>query len=447
MTLNRRGFVASVGWSFLASAAARGDAPKPAAAAGAENFSDWSQVRVQFDLSPEWLHFSQFYIVSHPRPVRAAIERYRRMLDANPFATVEHGMGFAAFLGQQSQDVAFPVRVQQAAAQYLGGRPDEVALTDSTTTGLALIYNGLTFTPGDEILTTNHDHYVHHQAIRLATERNGASWRKIPLWESWSNISADGIVDHIRREIRPNTRVVGVTWVHSQSGVRLPIRRIADMIADVNRDRANRVLLVVDGVHGVGVEDPRFTALGADAFSAGLHKWIFAPRGTGFVWAKPEVWATMRPLIPSFSTFELFNAWGEGHPPTTTPKAAWFTPGGFQSFEHQWAVPAAIDFHNAIGSERITQRIHALNQQMNVEVRKLPNVKIVYTPLDPQRNEGMVCFHMNGHNAQQTVNKLLEKKIIASTTPYAVPFARLAFGIMNTSDEVERTARALRSIG
>ena len=108
MTLNRRDFVASVGWSFLASAAARADAPKPAAAAGAENFSDWSEVRAQFDLSPEWLHFSQFYIVSHPRPVRAAIERYRRMLDANPFATVEHGMGFAAFLGQQSQDVAFP---------------------------------------------------------------------------------------------------------------------------------------------------------------------------------------------------------------------------------------------------------------------------------------------------------------------------------------------------
>ena len=72
-------------------------------------------------------------------------------------------------------------------------------------------------------------------------------------------------------------------------------------------------------------------------------------------------------------------------------------------------------------------------------------MKIVYTPLDPQLNAGMVCFDMNGLNAQQTVNKLLEKKIIASTTPYAVPFARLAFGIMNTQQEVEATARALRS--
>ena len=433
MPLSRRSFLVT---GSLAAGALATVKPFAAKAAAPEDLQDWSVVRQQFDLDPNYAHLGLFYLTSHPRPVRAAIESYRKQLDANPFLTVERGMF----------EDNIPLRVTTAIAKYIGANAQDIALTQNTTTGLSLIYHGLPLKSGEEILTTNHDHYVHHEAIRLATERNGASWRKIPLWESWSNISADGIVDHIRREIRPNTRVVGVTWVHSQSGVRLPIRRIADMIADVNRDRANRVLLVVDGVHGVGVEDPRFTALGADAFSAGLHKWIFAPRGTGFVWAKPEVWATMRPLIPSFSTFELFNAWGEGHPPTTTPKAAWFTPGGFQSFEHQWAVPAAIDFHNAIGSERITQRIHALNQQMNVEVRKLPNVKIVYTPLDPQLNAGMVCFDMNGLNAQQTVNKLLEKKIIASTTPYAVPFARLAFGIMNTQQEVEATARALRSM-
>src|SRR5205814_3684911 len=133
MTLNRRDFVASVGWSFLASSAARGDAPKPAAAAGADNFSDWSQVRTQFDLSPDWLHFSQFYLVSHPRPVREAIERYRRMLDANPFATVEHGMGFEALGTDQAQEESLPSRVQRRAAEYIGGHPDEVALTDSTT--------------------------------------------------------------------------------------------------------------------------------------------------------------------------------------------------------------------------------------------------------------------------------------------------------------------------
>src|SRR5215472_9582760 len=125
MSINRRDFVATVGWSFLASTTSRAEASNANAPAVAKDYSDWAAVRAEFDLSPEWLHFSQFYIVSHPRPVRAAIERYRRMLDANPFATVEHGMAFDAFLGGPPQE-SRPQRVQRAAAEYLGGRPEEV---------------------------------------------------------------------------------------------------------------------------------------------------------------------------------------------------------------------------------------------------------------------------------------------------------------------------------
>src|SRR5215472_13195544 len=167
MTLNRRDFVATVGWSFFASTAARAAASNADAPAVARHYSDWAAVRAEFDLSPEWMHFSQFYIVSHPRPVRAAIERYRRLLDANPFTTVERGMGFEAFLGGAQAETR-PERVQRAAADYIGGRPEEVALTDSTTQGLALIYNGLMLKANDEILITTHDHYVHHEAARLA---------------------------------------------------------------------------------------------------------------------------------------------------------------------------------------------------------------------------------------------------------------------------------------
>ena len=94
--------------------------------------------------------------------------------------------------------------------------------------------------------------------------------------------------------------------------MRLPIARIAETLAEVNRsrDEKDRVLLIVDGVHGFGVEDPKITALGCDAFAAGTHKWLFGPRGTGFVWAKPAVWQRMRPVIPSFSSPDLFAAWG-----------------------------------------------------------------------------------------------------------------------------------------
>src|SRR5262245_39943173 len=134
MSLNRRDFVASVGCSFLASTAARAHVSWPDKTPLAKDYFDWATLRAEFDLSPEWLHFAQLYIVSHPRPVRAAIERYRRMLDANPFATVEHGMGFEAWRGVSHEETR-PECVQREAADYIGGGPVESAVKDSTTEG------------------------------------------------------------------------------------------------------------------------------------------------------------------------------------------------------------------------------------------------------------------------------------------------------------------------
>src|SRR5207248_10190664 len=125
------------------------------------------------------------------------------------------------------------VRVDIAA--YLGGRPEEIALTPNTTTGLALVYHGLPLKPGDEVLTTTHDHYSHHEAIRFATERTGASVRKFALFDEAPTATVGGIISRVREAIRPATRVLGVTWVHSSTGMRLPVRQIADAVREVNR--------------------------------------------------------------------------------------------------------------------------------------------------------------------------------------------------------------------
>jgi len=433
--LSRRSFLITGSLGAAGAALAK---PKAAAKPPHDDLHDWNAVRRQFDLSPEYAHLGLFYLTSHPRPVREAIETYRRKLDANPFITVESSMF-------EAPERNLGLRTATVIADTIGAKPNEVALTQNTTTGLALIYQGLPLKAGDEILTTNQDHYSHHESIRLSTDRNGATWRKIPLFDSFDAISANGIVERIHNAIGPNTRVVGVTWVHSSSGLQMPIRAIADMLEDVNKTRSDRVLLVVDGVHGMGVEDVKVSDLGADAFASGLHKWIFAPRGTGFVWAKPHVWASMKPLIPTFSSFDVFQAWGEEHPPSGTPDATWFSPGGFQAYEHYWAVPAAFEFHRAIGQSRISDRIHALNGALNEGLRKIPNV-IVHTPLDRKLNAGMVVFEVKGQKTDETVAKLLQKKIIGSATPYAVPYSRLSCGIMNTTEEVERAVAAVRSL-
>jgi selenocysteine lyase/cysteine desulfurase len=235
--------------------------------------------------------------------------------------------------------------------------------------------------------------------------------------------------------------------VHSSSGVRLPIAHISQSIAEANRGREekDRVLLIVDGVHGLGVEDPKITALGCDAFSSGTHKWMFGPRGTGFVWAKPAVWQRMRPVIPTFSSPDVFEAWEQEHDPQPPARGAWFSPGGFQAFEHYWALPTAIHFHQSIGTDRITARIHELNGQMKEGLWRMPNIQL-YTPRDENLSAGIVCFDVKGMKPGQVVKRLLDRHIVASTTPYRVSYARVACSVVNSPQEVEAALRAIRDL-
>lgn len=394
---------------------------------------DWSWVRQQFDLDPAWMHFSSFFLASHPRPVREAIARIREAIDLNPFDVVEHGL------------FTRPDAVREAAAAYLGGRADELALTRSTTEGIALVYSGLPLGPGHEVLTTTHDHYSHHEAIRLATIRSGARMRKVALYDDSRRATIPEMVDRLRRALTPRTRVVGVTWVHSSTGVKVPIRAIASMLEQVNRGRAEaeRVQLVVDGAHGFGVEDADVAALGCDFFCAGTHKWILGPRGTGIVWAHREAWRTLRPTVPAFD-LGLFTAWQEGRDPGPT-RAAWMSPGGFQAFEHAWALPAAFELHARIGRARVAARLRELNTRLKAGLAGQPGVT-VHTPHDPAVSAALVCFEVEGRTTEEVVSRLRERRIVASAAPYPISYARLAGSLVNTPAEVGAAIEAVGAL-
>src|SRR6266404_2805917 len=433
MPSTRRAFLAAQGARLGASLVpgrllAAVEAKTPAMPA----LDDWKRVRDQFRLTRGHLHFAGFYIASHPAPVRDAIDAYRRALDENPFLVVEQGLF-------ESEQQNLQSRVRADAAAYLGGNPDEVALTQNTTTGLGLVYLGLPLKPGQEVLTTAHDHVSHHEAIRFAIERSGASFRKIRLFDDSSTASVDAIVERIRAAIAPATRALGVTWVHSQTGIRLPIRQIAAALAEVNRtrDEADHVLLIVDGVHGLGCVDETVASMGADFFCAGTHKWIFGPRGTGIVWARPDRWARLRPVLPTFSDLETYVAWKEDRPARTPNNARRMTPGGFQAYEHQWAMGAAFRMHRALGPSRVAARVRELNARIKDGLARIPGVK-QQTPRDAGLSAGICCFEVEGHSPDETVRALLERKVIASTSPYAVSYARLSASIFNTPEEVDR---------
>lgn len=398
------------------------------------DLSDWSKVRGQFQLDPDWMHFASFFIASHPAPVRDAIDGWRRAMDRNPFQVIEQGM-----FEDEAHNI--PLQVRAAIARYLGGRAEDIALTRSTTEGLALVYHGLPLKAGDEVLATTHDHYSHHESIRLATRRAGATMRRVPLFDEAAQASTGSMIERLLAAVKPATRVVGLTWVHSSSGMRLPIREIAAALKQRHPD----VLLVVDGVHGLGSTDETVATMGADYFCAGCHKWMFAPRGTGLVWASAQNWARLTPTIPDFSDFESYDAWSHDRAPATPNNAARMSPGGFHAFEHQWAMGAAFGMHERMGRSRVAARIRALNDQLKAGLSGIRKVRI-HTPMSGDLSAGLVAFEIDGVKTDDVVKRLLERRIIASSSPYAVSYPRLAPSLVNTPEEVDRAIAAVREI-
>jgi selenocysteine lyase/cysteine desulfurase len=402
---------------------------------------DWRAVRALFPLSPDLVHMATFLFVSHPKPVAEAIDFYRKKIDADT-TWIEQ----AAF--DDSEGHPFTA-MKKALADYVGGLPNEICLTSNTTQALAMAYHGLRIKSSQEILTTEHDHYVHHESIRFAAERSRCGVRYVALYDEGAKANAAEMIARLERAIGPKTRAVGVTWVHSCTGVKLPIAQIAEVVARANRGRASsdRCLLIVDGLHGFGNQDVDAAKLGCDFFATGTHKWMFAPRGTGFLWGRSDVWTELRPTIPTFDPDapEPWAAWMERKPLPPT-QAKFVSPGGFLAYEHFLAIQAALDLHRSIGRDKIAARVRELNSAFREGAATIPNITL-HTPRDPELSGGLSCFEVQGIKAEDVALRLREKKIHTSSSPYKVSYARVAAGIMNLPEEIDTVLREVRALG
>ncbi len=387
----------------------------PTAASAAQG-TDWGAVRREFRLDPTLINLGLFYLASNPREVRSAVETFKRKLDAN-----SHDL-----MPDQAQEVAV------ALGQYVGGAPDDIAFVPNTTIGLSIVYGGLRLRRDQELLLTDQDHAWHRQAAQLAADRVGAKVRIGTLYANSASVTEDEVASRLRNSITPQTRAVGITWVQSSTGVRMPVRACAQVVAEANKGRSpeDRCLLVVDGVHGLAAVDDDAARLGADVFVAGTHKWLFGPRGTGMVWVNPQVSNQIVPLLPSLSD---------------RSETALLGPGGFHAFEQYYAVRAAVEFHQRLGRSRVAARITELATRFKDGLAEIPGV-VIHTPRDPRMSAGMVCFDVPGQPGPEVVGRLKEKRIQITTAAYRIPYARIGTAILNTPAEIDRTLKEIRSL-
>ncbi|WP_095148035.1 aminotransferase class V-fold PLP-dependent enzyme [Pseudomonas sp. Irchel s3a18] len=382
----------------------------------------WAQLRQLFNQDPDYLHFSNFLITTHPEPVREAIAMHRAALDNNPGLAMDWDLGVIEAREQE---------VRLWAGRYLQADARQIALTGSTTAGLTMIYGGVHVRPDQEILTTEHEHYATHSILELRTRREGTQVRKVRLFEDAYSVSKEQVLAAIDRNIRPQTRVLGMTWVHSGSGVKLPISEIGALVDKHNRHRADseRIIYVVDGVHGFGVEDLSFPAMNCDFFIAGTHKWMFGPRGTGIVCSRSTEVKYVTPIVPTFSEAEHFS---------TT-----MTPGGYHAFEHRWALNEAFKLHLQLGKAQVQARIHALNSYLKQHLQAHPQIELV-TPLNPALSSGFTFFRVRDKDADKVAAYLMANRVVSDAVHRDVgPVIRTAPGLLNNEAEIDRLMAVL----
>lgn len=259
-----------------------------------------------------------------PRRVLEAQARWQAKLEAQPCQFISH---------------IAPAEIRRSAdtlAQFLGASGDELALVENTTCGVNAILRSLSFGEGDEVVVSDHVYNAVRNTLLFLLEPVGA--RLVVAEVGLPVTDPSRLADAVVEAITPRTKLVVIDHVASISAVIFPVAEIARRAAE------RGVPVLVDGAHAPGMLDLDVPSLGAAYYVGNCHKWLCAPKGAAFLWARAPERAALHPTVISHDlgkgfTFE-FDKIG------TRDATAWM------------AVPEALAFHAEQGGPALRKRNH-----------------------------------------------------------------------------------------
>lgn len=380
---------------------------------------DWDQVQAEFSLRGQVRHLATMVMASHRAGLDARIGELRDAFNRDP-VTCLHQVGGAEMK-----------RFAETAGAYFGVAATDVAQCGSTTQGLGYLYSGIRLRPGERVLTTAHEFAATSVPLLSRERRHDLQFVDVLPRLFTETPDAGDMVARLREALRPETRLLALTWVYSSRGVKAPIPAITAMVRELNaqRDPANRIFVCVDGVHGFGIEDVNFNDLGCDFFVSGTHKWIYGPRGTGVMYGTKEAWALIEPPV-----------W------TRTLH----TPNGVHAYEHDFAVADAFAWLVGIGKPAIQARVHGLASQLKEGLTRIDGIRLV-TPISADLSSGVVCFDVLARPSAEVVRLLAADGIIATESATDVlvnggKHVRLSPGIINDPDDIDAALAAVERL-
>jgi len=290
-------------------------------------------------LDPAVTYLNHGTVGAPPRRALAAQQAIRDEIERQPsrfllreLTSLRVGVGEAG-AGRPRLRVA-----ADAVAAFVGASGEDVVFVDNATTGANAVLRSLHLAAGDEILMTDLAYGGVVNAARHAARERGVELRTVELPDPGRGPAA--FVEAIDGELGERTRLLIVDHITADSALVLPVAEITA------RCRAKGVLVLVDGAHAPGAIALDIPPLGADWYVGNLHKWAWAPRSSGILWAARERQAGLHPAVIS---------WG-----LDQGLAAEFDMPGTRDPSPHLAAPAALDFMRELGVEAVRQYNHQL---------------------------------------------------------------------------------------
>ena len=283
-----------------------------------------------------------------------------------------------AFLGRQATDLLRQARSNLA--QFLGTSANNLVFVTNATVGLNIVARSLKLSDQDEVLASDHEYGALDRTWRFLALKQHFKYINLPVSLPVTN-PAD-FVEDLWRGVSRRTRVIFLSHITSPTALIFPVREIC------RRAREAGILTVIDGAHAPGQIPLMLDELGADFYSGNLHKWLCAPKGAAFLYARPEVQTLIEPLVVS---------WGwESETPSDCQFVDYLEWMGTRDLSPFLAVKDAIEFQETYRWDQVRERCHALaaaTQKQIVELTGIPPLQsdpdvwfaqMMTAPLPPQ---------------------------------------------------------------
>lgn len=314
-------------------------------------------LKSRFLLRPDIVYLNHGSFGACPRQVFETYQRWQRELERQP----------VAFLGRRAKDLLAEARAKLAV--YLGCQANEVIYFSNPTTAVNMVARSLHLIPGDEILASDHEYGAMDRTWRFLCQQRGARYIRQPI--PLPLATQEDFVDAFWQGVTARTRAVFLSHITSPTALIFPVEEVC------RRARRAGLLSIIDGAHAPGQIPLDLPALGADLYTGACHKWLCAPKGSAFLYARPEVQPALEPLVVS---------WGwETDEPGDSPFIDHHEWQGTRDLAAFLSVPAAIEFQQQHDWAAIRQRCHRLLSQARRQIHER-------TGLEPLCSDGPGWF-------------------------------------------------------